>query len=91
MKTSRTYAFLISLMVVCFSAGLVLVMELIDLRYRFLEYVLFGGMVAGGTFLIVRLFFIRFVENKINPILETIQSYTPSKRKLRKHIDRGDV
>jgi len=91
MRTSRTYALLISLIVVCFAAGLVLVMELIDLRYKVLEYFLFGAVVAGGTFLIVRLFFIRFVESKINPILKTIQSYTLSKRKLRKNIDRGDI
>ncbi|MCK4750122.1 MAG: sensor histidine kinase [Bacteroidales bacterium] len=91
MRSSRTYYLLITLLVVILTAGSILVMELADLRYRFLEYVLMGVVTAVGTFLIVRIFFIRFVESKINPIFTTIHSYTLSKKKLRNKIDKGAV
>ncbi|MCK5136829.1 MAG: sensor histidine kinase [Bacteroidales bacterium] len=91
MKTSKGYPILITLLVVLLIAAALIVNELTGFKHPFLDYVILGLIVAGGTFLIVRLFFIRFVESKINPIFKTIHSYTMSQKKLRDKIDKGDV
>jgi two-component system phosphate regulon sensor histidine kinase PhoR len=91
MRIPRTYSLIITLMVLVLTAGVLLVNELLEFRNRFIEYILIGVVVAGGTFGIVRFFFVRFVEQKINPIFKTIHSYTMSQKKLRDSIYKGDV
>ena len=90
-KPSRTYSIVISLLVLLFIAMALTVNELAGFRNNVMEYVILGLVVSAGTFLIVRFFFIRFVERNIRPILKTLQSYTMSPRKLRKTIDKGEV
>jgi two-component system, OmpR family, phosphate regulon sensor histidine kinase PhoR len=67
------------------------VYEFAGIKHNLVEYLLLALFVSTGTFLIIRFFFIRFVEKKINPILKSLQSYTMSPRKLRETIDTGDV
>ena len=90
-KPSRTYSILISMLVLLLIAIALTVNELADFRSIFMEYLVLGIVVLLGTFLIVRLFFIRFVERNIRPIFKTIQRYTMSPKKLRNAIDQGNV
>ncbi len=91
MKTSKGYPIIITILVVLILAAAFMVNELTGIEHSSLYYVFLGMMVAGGSFLMVRFFFIRFVETKINPIFKTIHSYTMSQKKLRKKIDSEDV
>ncbi|MEN8155803.1 MAG: ATP-binding protein [Bacteroidota bacterium] len=90
-KPSRTYALLISLLVLVFTALALVISELIRFREGFIKYIISGVVVSAGTFLVVRFFFTRFVEDNIRPIFRTLQSYTVSRKRLRDNIDRGDV
>ncbi len=91
MKSAKIYALVISL-VVFFLVSLVLTInELAGFRHTLLDYLVLGTVVLVGTFLIVRLFFIRYVESKIDPLYKTIQSYSMSSKSIRNKIDRGDV
>ena len=55
-------------------------MKLPGLTHSLLDYLVLGVVVMTGTFLIIRWFFIRFVEAKIEPIHKTIQSYVQSQK-----------
>jgi len=50
-----------------------------------------GIAVVAGSFIIVRIILLRFVEEKINPIFKTIHSYTTSRKKLQKKIYKEDI
>jgi two-component system phosphate regulon sensor histidine kinase PhoR len=90
-KHTGTYSLLISLLVLLFIALALAVVEIADFRYRIVGYVILGVAVSAGTFLIVRWFFVRYVEQNIRPIFKTIQRYTMSPKKLRKTIHKGDL
>lgn len=90
-KPSRTYSILISLLVLLLIALALTVNKLAGFESIIMDYLVLGLVVSAGTFLIVRVFFIRFVERNIRPIFKTIQSYTMSTKKLREKIDQGDV
>jgi two-component system phosphate regulon sensor histidine kinase PhoR len=91
MKSTRIYYLLITLTVVLFIALCLVVAELVHIMPAYLEFLILAVVAGTGTFLIVRIFFIRFVEDKINPIFKSIHSYTISRKKLREQIDKGDV
>jgi len=91
MKTSTGYALIIALQLTALLAAVMFVNHLVVFRHVFLEYLLMGVVVLAGSILIIRRFFNRFVERKINPIFKTIRSYTMSQKLLREKIDRGDV
>jgi two-component system phosphate regulon sensor histidine kinase PhoR len=90
-KHSRTHSLLVSLLVLLLIAIALTVNELTGFRQGVIDYVILGVVVSAGTILIVRFFFIRYVELNIKPIFKTIESYTMSRKKLRKAIDKGDV
>jgi len=91
MKTSNQYASIITLLIVVLIAGGIGLSLLVTFRYTFLEYAVPAGIVVVGSFLIIRLFFKRFVEQKINPIFKTIHSHTMSQQELRSRIDQEDI
>lgn len=91
MRSTRIYYLLITFTVILFISVSLALAEWVHIRPKYLEYLILGLLAGTGTFLIVRLFFIRLVEDKINPIFKTIHSYTISKKKLRERIDKGDV
>jgi len=91
MKTSKGYPIIITSLVVVFLAVALIVNGFVGIEHSSLYYMILGVMVAGGVFLIVRLFFIRFVETKINPIIKTIHSYTMPRKKLRDKIIKEDI
>ena len=78
MKSALTYAIVIALSVFLFVSLALTINELAGFQHTFLDYMVLGLVVLTGTFLIVRRFFIRFVEIKIDPIFKTIQSYSVS-------------
>ncbi len=82
---------MISVIVLFYITLALAVYEFAGIRHNLVIYLLLALVVSAGTVLIIRFFFIRFVEQKINPILESLQSYTMSPGKLRETIDRGDV
>lgn len=90
-KPSRAYYILISLLVLLFGALVVLINELGGFKHNFVNYFIQGVIVSAGTFLMIRFFFIRFVERNIRPIFKILQSYTMSPQKLRETIDKGDI
>ena len=91
LKTARVYSLLITLLVVLLVAAALLVYERVGNQHSIIAYLLLGAAVSAGIFLTVRFFFIRFVAGKIDPIINTIHSYTLSQKKLSDKIDRGDV
>jgi len=91
MKTSTGYALIIALQLTALLAAVMFVNHLVVFRHVFLEHLLMGVVLLAGSILIIRRFFNRFVERKINPIFKTIRSYTMSQKLLREKIDRGDV
>ena len=91
MKSTKTYALLTTLLIVILVAVALTGIEQIGFKHSIIDYIIMGIVVAGGTFLIVKYFFIRSVADKIDPISKTIHSYTMSQKKLRDKIDTGDV
>ncbi len=91
MKTAKTYAVVITLLVILLVVAALAIHELIGFKRQLPGYLIPGVLLAGGTFLIVRMVFIRYVEQKVNPIFKTIHSYTMSQKKLRDKIDKDDV
>jgi two-component system, OmpR family, phosphate regulon sensor histidine kinase PhoR len=91
MKTSTGYALLISLQLIFLVAAALVVNHLAAFRYAFLNYITLGVVVLGGGILIIRRYFNRFVEGKINPIFKAIRSYTMDQKLLREKIDKGYV
>ncbi|MCK4880083.1 MAG: sensor histidine kinase [Bacteroidales bacterium] len=91
MKSAKTYSLLITVMVVLFVALALMVNEIVGFKHTIIDYLVVGLVGMVGTFLIVRWYFIRFVETKIDPIIKTIQSYTMSQKSIRDKIDSGDV
>lgn len=79
MKSAKTYALLITSVVVLFIVVVLSVNEIAGFTHSLVDYLVLGVVVLTGTFLIIRWFFIRFVEAKIDPIHETIHSFTVSK------------
>lgn len=79
MKSAKTYALLITSVVVLFIVLVLSVNEIAGFTHSLVDYLVLGAVVLTGTFLIIRWFFIRFVEAKIDPIHETIHSFTVSK------------
>lgn len=90
-KPARTYSILITLLILLVVALALAFTELAGFKTAFLEYLFMGALVGMATLIIVRLFFIRFVERNIRPVFNTLQSYTMSSKKLRDTIDKGDV
>jgi two-component system phosphate regulon sensor histidine kinase PhoR len=94
MKATRrpaiTHAILISMFVLLLIAVALVVNEWIGFSRKLLDYVILGVVVAAGTFLIVRFFFIRFVTINIRPVFKTMQHFNISRQKLRNAIDNGD-
>lgn len=91
MKSAKTYALLITVLVVLFVVLVLAVNEIAGFDHSLVDYLILGVIVVLGTFLIVRWFFIRFVETKIDPIFKTIQNQAKTKRSIREKIDRGEV
>ena len=52
-KPSRTYAILISLLVLVFAGLAMAISELIRFREGFIKYIISGVVVSAGTFLVV--------------------------------------
>ena len=73
---------MISIIVLFFNTIALAVYERVGINHRLVGYLLMALVVSVGTFLIIRFFFRRFVKRKINPIIETIQSYTMYPGKL---------
>lgn len=90
-KRSKTYSVLVSLLVVLLTAVALVVFELGGFNKTLINYLLLALLVSSGTLLIVRFFFIRFVERNIRPIFKTIEYYAMSRKKLRDAIDKGEV
>jgi two-component system, OmpR family, phosphate regulon sensor histidine kinase PhoR len=91
MKSAKTYSIVIALAVFFFVSLSVTIIEFTVFQYRLYSYLLLGLVLLAGTFLIVRRFFIRFVETKIDPIFKIIQSYSTSQKSIREKIDSGDI
>ncbi|MEN8226991.1 MAG: ATP-binding protein [Bacteroidota bacterium] len=91
LKTARVYSLLITLLVVLLVAAALLLYEQVGNQHSIILYLLLGAAVSVAIFLTVRFFFIRFVAGKIDPIFNTIHSYTLSQKKLRDKIDKGDM
>lgn len=82
---------MIGVAVTLFIAVALVLHDYLGFRNVLAGYLVLGVVVATGTFLIIRFFFIRYLERNISPLLETLQSYTMPPRKLRRDIDRGEV
>ncbi len=82
---------MISVIVLFYSALALAVYELAVVNQSLAGYLLMALVLSGGTFLIIRFFFSRFVKQKVNPIIETIQSYTMHPGTQRETINNGDV
>ena len=91
MRTYRTYSLVIALLIALISVGIIALLMIPDLQTPLLQLLIPGVVIGVVAFLIVRFFFIRFVEQRINPIYNTIHSYTMSQRKLRAKIDKDNV
>ena len=91
MKSTKTYALLITVVVVLFVVLALILNEMTEINHSLVYYLVLGVIVTGGIFLIVRIFFIRFVESKIDPIYKNIHSYATSTRSIRDKIKSGDV
>jgi two-component system phosphate regulon sensor histidine kinase PhoR len=90
-KRSRTSSVLVSLLVVLLVAMALFLFEMSGFKKNFVNYLLLALLVSGSILLIVRFFFIRFVERNIRPIFKTVENYTMSRKKLRDAIDKGEV
>lgn len=90
-KSPRFYALLISAIVLLFVSLALAICQWAGFRHNLLNCLVLGLVLAAGVYLIIRYFFVRFLERNISPILKTLQSYTMTPRKLRKAIDQGDV
>lgn len=91
MKNARISALVITLLIILILTAVLVVIRLTGLHDSVAGYLILGGVVTTGTFILVRRFFVRFVERKIDPIFKTIQSHTTSQRAVRRKIDKGDV
>ena len=91
MRTYRTYSLVIALLITLITVGTIALLWLMDIRFTLLQLLIPGLVIGVASFLIVRFFFIRFVEKRINPIYNTIHSYTMTQRKLRDKIDKDNV
>ena len=91
MKTSSQYSAIITLLIMLFVAAGILLSLLVNFRYTILEYLVPAVLVVVGSFFTIKLFFNRFVEQKINPIFKTIHSHTLSQQELRSKIDQQDI
>ena len=89
MKSAKSNALIITALVVLFVALALCVNDLAGFSHSPVRYLVLGVVVIPGTFLIVRRFFIRFVESKIDPIYKTIQNQPISRKSVRDKIDRG--
>jgi len=76
MRPDRSYVLMISVIVVSFNILALLVYEFAGINHSLVVYLLLALALSGGSFLIIRFFFKRFAQQKFNPIIETIQSYT---------------
>lgn len=76
---------------IVFALLLLAIDELAIFKRPFIKYVVLVVVGIPGIFLIVRLFFIRFVTFRIDPIFKSIHSYTMSQKSIRDKIDKGDV
>lgn len=91
MKTSNHYSSIITLLITLLIAACIVLSMLVNFRYPFLEVAVPAGIVVVGSFLIIKFYFSRFVEQKINPIFKTIHNHTMSQQELRSRIDQEDV
>ncbi len=91
MKGARSYSLWITLVVIVFALLLLAIDELTLFERPIIKYLVLVAVGVPGIFLIVRLFFIRFVTSRIDPIFKSIHSYTMSKKSIRDKIDKGDV
>jgi len=88
---ARFYPLITGILVLVFSGICLTVFWVLDLRFSLLNLAVLGLLVAGGTFLIIRLCFIRFLEKNINPVLKVLQTYTTSPGELRKSLSRDEM
>ena len=91
MKTSGQYATIITLLITLLAAAAVLLGILADFRYDFLQYAVPAIPALVGTFLIVRYYFSRFVQQKINPIFKTIRSHALDEQEQSRRAGREDI
>ncbi|HER07760.1 MAG TPA: sensor histidine kinase [Bacteroides sp.] len=91
MKTSNQYSAIITLLVMLLAAGGILLSLLVNFRYDFLEYLIPAVTVTAGSFLIIKFFFNRFVEQKINPIFKTIRRHSLAQQELKNQIEKEDI
>ncbi|MEN8201716.1 MAG: ATP-binding protein [Bacteroidota bacterium] len=91
MKTPRIFALWISLLVALAIVSILIIHELIQLEHSLAGFFVLGIFTAVLVFFIIRLFFIRFVEKEIDPIIKSLQSYTMSRKTLRSKIDKGNL
>jgi len=91
MKSTRTYAMQIAAAVLLLVALILIVNEIFDVDHSWIYYLVFGAVLAASIFLVVRYFFIRFVESKIDPIYKNIHNFTMPAKSVRAKISNGDV
>jgi signal transduction histidine kinase len=84
-KPSRTYSILISMLVLLLIAIALTVNELAGFRSIFMEYLVLGVVVLLGTILIVRLFFIRFVDREVQGWVDDQTEEIKKLRELEKY------
>jgi two-component system phosphate regulon sensor histidine kinase PhoR len=90
-RPGRLYPLLSGLLAMVFTGACLTAFLMLGFDHTLLNYTVLGLLAATGTFLIIRFFFIRYLEKNISPILKILQSYTMSPGKLREAIDKGDV
>lgn len=91
MKTSNQYSSIITLLIMLLIAGGILLNLLVPFKYPVIKYIVTAVIVVAGSFLLIKFFFKRFVEQKINPIFKTIHSHTMSQQELRSKVDQEDI
>ncbi|MFH0759235.1 MAG: ATP-binding protein [Bacteroidota bacterium] len=88
-KPARTYAMLISFLVLLFVAAAILFIEGVGSGHGYLNYIIMGLVIWAGAFLIVRFFFKRFAEKRIRSIFKGLQSHTMSPNKSGETNEKG--
>lgn len=91
LKTPREYSFFIALIITVMFAVFSTVFGFFQIVKPLYAYLITGSIIFFVTFLIVRLLFVRFVEEKINPIYKTIHTSAESRKQLRERIKKKDI
>jgi two-component system phosphate regulon sensor histidine kinase PhoR len=91
MKSPRIYALWMSLLVLVLVWLGMAIPVWTALENSFFYFVGMGVVIALVVFLVNRFLFVRYVEKEIDPIIKILQSYSTSKNRVRRKIDKGEV